>query len=150
MFYNTALEPENLRSKPYGEGILIFIDLPIDGIFLTKAIDGVIFFSSKCVKIDVVVYMATDKVVSIRDIEDKEIISSLNEGGIFFVAVDRIPRVRENLSENGSTSIDPTPGWSGKCDGNLHMFDIENNEMECMENRRKVKIFICKPSRSFR
>jgi hypothetical protein len=50
--------------------------------------------------------------MSIRNIEDKNIISPLYERRIFFIPIDKIAIFREDVSKNGSAGIDSTPGRS--------------------------------------
>lgn len=78
-FYHFSLEPEYLRREPYREGILVLVHFFVDSISGAESVYGAVFFQSKCVKRDIVVYMTAYVVVRIGDIQDKKIVPSFDE-----------------------------------------------------------------------
>lgn len=73
---------------------------------------GAIFLHGKGIKIYIMIYFSTDKMVSIRNIEYEKIIPPFDEGGILLVSIDKISIVSKDISENCSTSVNTASGWS--------------------------------------
>jgi hypothetical protein len=74
--------------------------------------------------------LIADEMARIRNVQRENIVPAPDERGILLVAVDEIPGVGKDLSEDGPAGVDAAAGGSGESDGEFHETEKLNDESE--------------------